>query len=74
MGYIYVGPQFRDCVLRQYRYYKEIPDQYRDDPIYRNLFVAPDSLNEAGRQLARKGSRLRTFYDRAVKMHNKKEG
>lgn len=75
MGYIYVGPQFRDSKLRTYHFYREIPSEYADNAIYSRLFVAPGDLEKARDQLKVTGSLLHTLYKRAVKLHSqKKEG
>ena len=72
MGYVYVGPQFRDRPLRRFHFYREIPAECAKDPVFRRLFVAPEELDKAQAQIAVQGTLLHTLYQRAIKLHNAK--
>lgn len=75
MGYVYVGPQFRDSPLRSFHFYREIPEPYASNPIYVRLFVQPSDLDKARVQVSTTGTLLNTCYKRAVLLHkNQKEG
>lgn len=71
---IYVGPQFKDGEMRTFKFYREIPARFAEDPVYKHLFVPPDKLVEAREQIARKGTALNIFYQQAVAAHQKEEG
>lgn len=74
-GVIYIGPQFRDSVLRTYKFYPEgTPEEYREDEIYKHLFVTAKELPKAKQALRRQGSALSVFFKAAIEQHMKKEG
>lgn len=72
---VYVGPGFRDSRLSTYAIFADgIPDEYKDNPTYKHLFVTPDKLNEARQLTKKKGSALNTMFQAAVKEHEEKKG
>lgn len=69
---VYVGPGFRDSILSTFAIFAEgIPAEFKDDPVYKHLFVSPDKLNEARAEVGRKGTALNTFYKKALEQHEK---
>lgn len=68
---IYVGPGFRDMDLQTYGIFAEgMPEKYRDT-IYATLFVTPQELNSARKEIAIKGTMLNVCYQKAVEAHKK---
>lgn len=72
---IYVGPGFRDSRLNTYMIFADgIPAEYREDPVYRHLFVTPGKVNEARELVKKKGSLLNTMFQKAISEHENKKG
>ena len=57
---IYVGPSFRNSRLNHCMIFSEIP-------VLKHLFVKPAELNDALRAVAKKGTALNTFYQKAIR-------
>lgn len=71
---IYIGPTFKDSVLNTFMIFANgIPEQYKTDPVYKHLFVKPEKLNTARKEVGSKGSLLYIMYHRALALHNKKK-
>lgn len=72
---IYVGPGYRDTDLATFKIYASgIPKEYVDHPIYKHLFVSPEDLDAARKEIREKGSLRNVFYCRAIEEHEKKGG
>lgn len=72
---VYVGPTFRELGLMTYGVYEEgAPSAYAAHPIYQHLFVPPERLNDARREISRTGSALNVFYKKALTEHKEKKG
>lgn len=71
---VYIGPTFKDSVLNTFMVFASgIPEQYAQDPIYKHLFVVPEKLNDARKEVGSKGSLLYIMYHRALAQHAKKK-
>lgn len=72
---VYVGPGFRDSRLSTYSIFADgIPEEYKNHPTYKHLFVAPEKLNEARELVRKKGSVLNIMFQAAVREHEEKKG
>ena len=72
---MYVGPGFRDSMLSTYAIFADgIPDEYKNHPTYKHLFVAPENLNDARELIRKKGSVLNIMFRAAVAEHEKQKG
>lgn len=69
---IYVGPGFRDMDLNTYGIFADgVPSQYVGT-VFEKLFVPPEQLQKARREIAVKGTLLHTLYQRAREEHKKR--
>lgn len=67
---IYVGPTFKGSRLNQFMVFTDgAPSPERDEPVFKNLFVPLDRLEEAMQELQTKGSKLNVFYNNAIKSY-----
>lgn len=64
---IYVGPSFRNSRLNHCMIFSEIPVPEGEDSVLKHLFVKPAELNDALRAVAKKGTALNTFYQKAIR-------
>lgn len=72
---VYVGPGFRDSRLNTYSIFSDgIPDEYKNHPTYKHLFVRAEELDEARKLVQVKGSMLHTMFQRAIEEHDEKKG
>lgn len=70
---IYVGPLVRGTILTPMTIFEDgIPKDYREHPTFKHLFVAPERLDQARREIGRKGSLRNTYYNRAIAESQKK--
>jgi hypothetical protein len=71
---IYVGPSIRGTILHTFTVLSDgIPDEYREHPTLRYLFVLLERLEEARQEIGRTGSLRNTCYKRAVEEFETKE-
>ena len=71
---IYVGPSVRGTMLHTFAVFSDgVPAEYREHPMLRHLFVAPERLDEARAEIARTGSLRNTCYKRASEEMKSKE-
>lgn len=73
---IYVGPPVRGTILHStfIIFSDGIPEEYRQHPSFKHLFVPPERLDQARREIGKTGSLRNTYYKRAVEEAKKKEG
>ena len=69
--YVYMGPSFKDSYLKRMMIFKEIPEEYKDDPVYKHLFVKPLEVSRAMDELKKEGTLMHTMYQRAINLHKK---
>ncbi len=70
---IYVGPLVRGTILTPMTIFENgIPKEYREHPLFRHLFVAPERLDQARKEIGRRGSLRNTYYNRAIAESQKK--
>ena len=73
---IYVGPPIKGTLLHStFTIFADgIPAEYRGHPTLKHLFVPPDRLDQARREIGRKGSLRNTYYKRAIEETKQNEG
>lgn len=73
---IYVGPPIRGTLLHStfIIFADGIPEEYRQHPIFKHLFVPPARLDQARMEIGKTGSLRNTYYQRAVKESKAKGG
>ncbi len=73
---IYVGPPVRGTILHStfIIFSDGIPEEYKQHPSFKHLFVPPERLDQARREIGKTGSFRNTYYKRAVEETKKKEG
>lgn len=73
---IYVGPPVRGTILHStfIIFSDGIPEAYRQHPSFKHLFVPPERLDQARREIGKTGSFRNTYYKRAVEEIKQKEG
>ena len=73
---IYVGPPIKGTLLHStFTIFAEgIPEGYEEHPTLKHLFVPPERLEQARREIGRTGSLRNTYYKRAVKEQQEKGG
>lgn len=70
---IYIGPGYKDTDVHTYQIFADgIPEQYRGHPVYRHLFVRPEELDMARKEIKSKGSLRNIMFQRAVSLHGGK--
>mgnify|MGYP003571266180 CR=1 FL=1 len=71
---IYVGPPVKGTILHStfIIFADGIPADYKQHPIFKHLFVPPERLDQARREIGTKGSLRNTYYKRAVEETTKK--
>ena len=71
---IYVGPAVRGTILHStfIIFADGIPEDYKQHPTFKHLFVPPERLDQARREIGTKGSLRNTYYKRAVEETTKK--
>ena len=61
--FIWIGPSIKGTILNTFTIFADgIPADYKDNKNYRNLFVTPDKLEDARREIGKKGSYLNILY------------
>ncbi len=69
---VYVGPGFKSLDIATFKIYADgIPKEYVADPVYKRLFVRPDELDKARKEIAKSGTLLNTLYKQAEKKGGK---
>lgn len=73
---IYVGPPVRGTILHStfIIFSDGIPEEYRQHPSFKHLFVPPERLDQARREIGKTGSLRNTYYKRAVEEIKQKGG
>lgn len=71
---IYVGPPVKGTILHStfIIFADGIPEEYRQHPTFKHLFVPPARLDQARREIGKTGSLRNTYYKRAVEETTKK--
>ena len=71
---IYVGPPVKGTILHStfIIFADGIPEDYRQHPTFKHLFVPPARLDQARREIGKTGSLRNTYYKRAVEETKKK--
>jgi len=70
---IYVGPLVRGTILTPMTIFENgIPREYREHPLFKHLFVAPERLEQARKEIGRRGSLRNIYYNRAIAESQKK--
>lgn len=71
---IYVGPPVKGTILHStfIIFADGIPEEYKQHPTFKHLFVPPERLDQARREIGNKGSLRNTYYKRAVEETTKK--
>ena len=71
---IYVGPPVKGAILHStfIIFADGIPEDYRQHPTFKHLFVPPARLDQARREIGKTGSLRNTYYKRAVEETTKK--
>ena len=71
---IYVGPPVKGTILHStfIIFADGIPEEYKQHPTFKHLFVPPERLDQARREIGNKGSLRSTYYKRAVEETTKK--
>ena len=71
---IYVGPPVKGTILHStfIIFADGIPEDYRQHPTFKHLFVPPARLDQARREIGKTGSLRNTYYKRAVEETTKK--
>ncbi len=73
---IYVGPPIKGTVLHStFTIFADgVPAAYKNHPSLKHLFVTPERLDQARREIGRTGSLRNTYYKRASEEFKKKGG
>ena len=73
---IYVGPPIKGTLLNStFTIFAEgIPEEFREHPSLKHLFVPPERLEQARREIGRTGSLRNTYYKRAAEEFTQKGG
>ena len=71
---VYVGPPVKGTILHStFTIFADgIPEEYRQHPTFKHLFVPPGRLDQARREIGKTGSLRNTYYKRAVTETTKK--
>jgi len=65
-NFIYIGPVMKGTRLQKYAMFiDEIPEEYKNNKVLKRLFVTPDKLSGAMKDVKTKGTMLNTFYEQA---------
>ena len=68
---IYLGPTKKGTILRHFVIFMDgVADKYANHSIYKHLFVPVEKLDKSLIELKRKGSKLHTFYEKALRGDN----
>ena len=70
---IYVGPPVKGTILHStFTIFADgIPEEYRQHPTFKHLFVPPGRLDQARKEIGKTGSLRNTYYKRAVETTKK---
>ena len=73
---IYVGPPVRGTILHsRFLIFEDgVPGEYKKDPVFKHLFVPPERLDQAQKELGRKESFRSIYYQRAIEATRRKGG
>ncbi|MBR3458395.1 MAG: hypothetical protein IKH16_09635 [Selenomonadaceae bacterium] len=73
---IYVGPPVKGTLLHStFLIFEDgIPQEYRNDPVFKHLFVPPERLDQARKEIGRTGSFRNIYYQRAFEATRNKKG
>lgn len=73
---IYVGPPIKGTLIHStFTIFADgIPTEYQDHPTFKHLFVPPERLDQARREIGRTGSLRNIYYKRAIEEFSKKGG
>lgn len=73
---VYVGPSIKGTLLHStFTIFADgVPQEYAGHPTLKHLFVAPERLEQARREIGRTGSLRNTYYKRAVEEFIQKGG
>lgn len=73
---VYVGPPVKGTILHStfIIFADGIPEEYRQHPTFKHLFVPPARLDQARREIGKTGSLRNTYYKRAVEETQGKGG
>ena len=71
---IYVGPPVKGTILHStfIIFADGIPEDYKQHPTFKHLFVPPARLDQARKEIGKTGSLRNTYYKRAVEETTKK--
>jgi len=73
---IYVGPPIKGTLIHStFTIFADgVPQEYQDHPSLKHLFVQPERLDQARKEIGRTGSLRNIYYWRAVEEFSKKGG
>ena len=67
-NFIWIGPTIKGTILTTFKIFLgKIPDEFANKPDYVKLFVTPDKLEAARREVGKKGSYLNILYEKISK-------
>lgn len=71
---IYVGPPIKGTLLHStFTIFADgVPEEYRQHPALKHLFVTPERIDQARKEIGRTGSLRNTHYKRAAQEFNQK--
>lgn len=70
---IYIGPSYKDTEIHANQIFADgIPEKYKDDPVYKHLFVTAGELDVAQKEIKSTGSLRNIMYKRAMALHGGK--
>lgn len=68
MEQIYIGPSIKGTILNTFTIFADgIPNEYKDSPTFGKLFVKPENLESARKEIKKKGSYFNILYQKALK-------